>query len=127
MTVDPTRDSAAAVKKYCAGKNLQKKILSFWKFKITFNFFADFSPMLIGFTGTVEQVQAVAKTFRVYHSEGPKDDQEDYIVSFVFKYFFIKKSFFKVKFPFSYLGRSHGHYVFDGSRRSIRRLLWTES
>lgn len=59
FTVDPIRDNAAAVKKYVK----------------------DFSDDLIGFTGTVEEVEKVCKTFRVYHSEGPRDEQDDYIVS----------------------------------------------
>jgi len=58
FTVDPGRDTPARIKRYLE----------------------EFSPKLIGFTGTKEQVDKVCKTFRVYHSEGPKDLGSDYIV-----------------------------------------------
>ncbi|VDM81162.1 unnamed protein product [Strongylus vulgaris] len=60
ISVDPERDTPARVKEYCA----------------------EFSPKLQGYTGTVEQVNKVAKTFRVYHSQGPRTgkDKDDYIV-----------------------------------------------
>ncbi|GMR36937.1 hypothetical protein PMAYCL1PPCAC_07132 [Pristionchus mayeri] len=58
ISVDPARDTLKRVKEYCA----------------------EFSPKLRGYTGTSEQVNKVAKTFRVYHSEGPKTAPDDYIV-----------------------------------------------
>jgi cytochrome oxidase Cu insertion factor (SCO1/SenC/PrrC family) len=58
FTVDPSRDTPERVKKYLE----------------------EFSPKLIGFTGSKEQIDKVCKTFRVYHSEGPKDLGSDYIV-----------------------------------------------
>ncbi|CAI4232192.1 unnamed protein product [Auanema sp. JU1783] len=58
ISVDPTRDTVARVKQYCA----------------------EFSSELKGYTGDVEQVNKVAKTFRVYHSQGPKTTPDDYIV-----------------------------------------------
>ncbi|KAK6059359.1 SCO1/SenC, partial [Cooperia oncophora] len=60
ISVDPERDTIQRVKEYCA----------------------EFSPKLKGFTGSVEQVNKVAKTFRVYHSQGPRTgkDKDDYIV-----------------------------------------------
>ncbi|KAK6020938.1 SCO1/SenC [Ostertagia ostertagi] len=60
ISVDPERDTVERVKEYCA----------------------EFSPKLKGFTGSVEQVNKVAKTFRVYHSQGPRTgkNKDDYIV-----------------------------------------------
>lgn len=58
ISIDPQRDSTDRVKKYCE----------------------EFSPKLRGYTGSIDQVEKVAKTFRVYHSEGPKAAEDDYIV-----------------------------------------------
>jgi len=58
VSVDPRRDTPEAMSEYLK----------------------DFHPTFVGLTGTEEEIEAAAKSYRVYYSVGPIDADEDYIV-----------------------------------------------
>ncbi|KAI8500458.1 Cu-binding protein [Branchiostoma belcheri] len=58
ISIDPERDDVKSIAEYVK----------------------EFHPDLVGLTGSLEQVKQVSKNFRVYYSQGPIDEDGDYIV-----------------------------------------------
>lgn len=59
ITVDPHRDSATVIKEYLK----------------------EFHPKMLGLTGSDEKIREACRSYLVYFSAGPRDDDDDYIVS----------------------------------------------
>uniref|UniRef100_A0A914YKV0 Thioredoxin domain-containing protein n=1 Tax=Panagrolaimus superbus TaxID=310955 RepID=A0A914YKV0_9BILA len=93
ISVDPARDTVDRVREYCK----------------------EFSPLIRGFTGSKEQVDKVAKTFRVYHSQGPKTAADDYIVDHTVIMYLIDPD-----------GQFHDYYGQNRRAREIANIIKTK-
>lgn len=58
VTLDPERDTKEVLKEYCE----------------------EFTPKLLGLTGTKEQLENIIKAYRIFYSKGPVDDSGDYLI-----------------------------------------------
>jgi cytochrome oxidase Cu insertion factor (SCO1/SenC/PrrC family) len=79
--VDPWRDSVEQVRTYLKGRTLLKSLSPLFFVSTKSNIFiSEFHPRFVGLTGTPEQIQKVAKAYRVYYSKPPDDNTTDYLV-----------------------------------------------
>lgn len=83
---------------------------------------------MIGLTGTTAQVEDVSRAYRVYYSQGPKDEDNDYIVSIhlICLVVVIMTTPRPELCLWSPPGGPHHHHVPGGTRWRICGLLWTE-
>jgi protein SCO1/2 len=75
ITVDPERDTPAALKEYVG----------------------QFGPAMLGLTGTPEQVAAAAKAFRVYYQKVPGKDGAPYLMDHSSIFYLMDRNFRFVK------------------------------
>jgi len=96
ISVDPERDTAEQLKSYLA----------------------EFSPKLLGFTGTLDEVYRATRAYRVYYSPGPRDEDNDYIVDHsIISYLINPKGEFV-----EYFGQNKkSHEMFNESKKHIEK------
>jgi len=96
ISVDPERDTAEQLKSYLA----------------------EFSPKILGFTGTLDEVYRATRAYRVYYSPGPKDEDDDYIVDHsIISYLVNPKGEFT-----AYFGQNKkSHELFDETKEHIEK------
>ncbi|XP_071840608.1 protein SCO1 homolog, mitochondrial-like [Apostichopus japonicus] len=84
---DELEKMISAVKKINSSKNLMEVVPLFISIdperdtpEVIKDYVHEFFDGLIGLTGNQQQVNEVARNFRVYYSQGPRDEDNDYIV-----------------------------------------------
>lgn len=128
ITIDPDRDTADAMAEYVKGRTPPTPTHPHPPSCLSSPCTSpscppDFSPKLIGLTGTPAQIQQVSRSYRVYYSQGPKDDDGDYIVSLLPPGASARPHLCS---PVLSSGGPHHHHVPGGTRRGVCGLFWTE-